>query len=293
MRRAFEGIVDYAGLFPPASCTMVDALRQYEQYRRSGDRWMLGRFVVAASRLEEMGAALQDGAARPEASDPWRVSAVMGVHLADELDRIDRFRSAWETRGVIVDAVECKAGSVAEVMAYAERIPSAWLRFFEVPAQGPYGPIVGAIGRAHAFAKIRTGGTTAELFPAPAQLTAFLAACVAHGVAFKATAGLHHPFRGTHPLTYDPGSATHLMFGFVNLLVAVAELARSGDEARAGRIVAEEDPAAFDRSDDAIAWRGTRYDGAELADVHQRFFLGFGSCSFREPIDELGLGVPA
>jgi hypothetical protein len=38
---------------------------------------------------------------------------------------------------------------------------------------------------------------------------------------------------------------------------------------------------------DCIAWRDQRFGFAELATVHSRFFLGFGSCSFREPVDEL------
>ena len=55
MRAVFEGIVDYAGLFPPASLGMAEAVEHYDRYRRSPERAMLGRFVVAASRLDELG----------------------------------------------------------------------------------------------------------------------------------------------------------------------------------------------------------------------------------------------
>src|SRR5436309_1541360 len=47
------GLVDYAGLFPPAQLSMADAAANYLQYRASGDAWMLGRFVCPAPRLGE------------------------------------------------------------------------------------------------------------------------------------------------------------------------------------------------------------------------------------------------
>ena len=40
-----EGLVDYAGLYPPAALAMSSAVRQYAQYRAAGSGWMLGRFV--------------------------------------------------------------------------------------------------------------------------------------------------------------------------------------------------------------------------------------------------------
>ena len=48
------GLVDYAGLFPPASEDMRDALENYASYRASDDRSALGRFIVPVSRLKEL-----------------------------------------------------------------------------------------------------------------------------------------------------------------------------------------------------------------------------------------------
>ena len=174
MRAAFASLVDYAGLFPPAALGMADAVREYDRERRGPDRWMLGRFIVAASRLEELGTAIESEGLSTPRHDPWRVSAVMGVHLPDELSRVNAFRAAWEGRGVTVDALEYKVSSVGQLLTVAEQIPPAYQRFFEVPHEGPYGPLVAAIGRVGAFAKVRTGGTTADLFPARIAFTEFL-----------------------------------------------------------------------------------------------------------------------
>lgn len=293
MRAAFAEIVDYAGLFPPASCSMADAVRQYDVYRGSPDRWMLGRFVVAATRLQELGEAILHGAIAIDRPDPWRLTVVMGVHVPDELARIDTFRSTWDSRGVLADAIEYKVTSVGQVRTLSDQIPHRFRRYFEVPQTGPYRELVGAIRDAGALAKIRTGGTLADSFPTAGDLTTFLMSVVKLRVPFKATAGLHHPFRGDYPLTYAPNAERYSMFGFVNLLVATAELMRGGEGETAEAILEERDRSAFAMDGDGIAWRGERYSSAELTAAHQDCFVGFGSCSFREPVDELALGRAA
>jgi hypothetical protein len=289
MRAAFSEIVDYAGLFPPASCSMADAVRQYDLYRRSPDRWMLGRFVVAGIRLEEFGATLESGDVHIDLNDPWRLSVVMGAMVTNELALIDAFSARWSHRGVIADSVEFRVSSVGQALAAGAQIPATLRRHFEVPVAGPYRELVRAFRTVGAFGKIRTGGTSPELFPTAEDLTKFLIASVSERIPFKATAGLHHPFRGNYPLTYAANSQRQLMFGFVNVLVATAELARSGKGETAQAILEDDDLNAFVRSHDAISWRDESYSATELEQAHQQYFLGFGSCSFREPYDELGL----
>ena len=289
MRDAFAEIVDYAGLFPPATCSMLAAVQQYDRYRRSPERWMLGRFVVAAIRLQELGEAIETGGIAIDLTDPWRLSVVMGALVPAELASIAAFQGAWESRGVLADTVEFKVGSAGQVLTVGEQIPRAFRRHFEVPIAGPCRELVRAIGTVGAFAKVRTGGTSPELFPAADDLTTFLMAAVKLGVPFKATAGLHHPFGGLYPISYSRDAEPQLMYGFVNVLIATAELVRGGEGETAQAILEENARTAFGQTPDAITWRGERYGAAELAAAHQRYFLGFGSCSFREPYDELGL----
>jgi hypothetical protein len=119
-------------------------------------------------------------------------------------------------------------------------------------------------------AKVRCGGGAV---PPVAALAAFVRSCRGLSLSFKATAGLHHPVRreGEH--------------GFLNLLAA----ALFGDEEEA---LAEEDPGAFRLDRDVFAWRGREAAPPEVARARAELFVGFGSCSVREPVDELrALGV--
>jgi hypothetical protein len=288
MRDAFTEIVDYAGLFPPATCSMADAVRLYDVYRRSSDRWMLGRFVVAAMRLEELSEALRAGSVPLEAGDPWRLAVVMGAVVPTELDRIAAFHDAWGDVGVIADTIEYRVNAVGQVLELDQQIPGSFRRFFEVPTGKDAAAIVRSIGSIGAFAKIRTGGTSADLFPTAKDLATFIMAAVKYRVPFKATAGLHHPFHGNYPITYAPDAQRQPMYGFVNLLVATAEALRGGSPEIVATILQSE-RGAFTRGVDTLAWDEDPYSMAELVEAHARFFLGFGSCSFREPYDELDL----
>ena len=130
-------------------------------------------------------------------------------------------------------------------------------------------------------AKIRTGGITPDAFPAVENVAGFLRACKAKGVAFKATAGLHHPLRCVKPLTYEPNAPTGAMHGFLNVFLAAALL----DHADA--ILAERDPQAFTFDDDKATWRGHSVTTDALATMRRDFATSFGSCSFEEPIADL------
>ena len=54
VRAMFAGIVDYAGMFPPANLPLEQAIRNYARYRQEPESWMLGRFVCPAEQLAEL-----------------------------------------------------------------------------------------------------------------------------------------------------------------------------------------------------------------------------------------------
>lgn len=293
MQPVFAAIVDYAGLFPPASCGMEEAVARYADYRVGPDRWMLGRFVVAASRLEELAAAVTAQGIEISPEHPWGLSVVLGTHLPNELAHIAAFENAHRGLGLLVEAVEVKVGSSGEVAVVGPALAGKGERYLEVPHLSSYGELVRAIADVGAFAKIRTGGTTPDAFPSPLQLTRFLMAVTRVGLPFKATAGLHHPWRGSYPLTYAADSARHVMYGFVNLLMATALLRAGADGETAQAVLMEDDPAAFQHDAGGISWRGEHASVDALVATRLEGFRGFGSCSFREPVEELAAGVGA
>ena len=290
LRTLLSHAIDYAGLFPPAQLDMQGAVAEYESYRASSDEWALGRFVVTAARLDELATAAGETITKPLGAEhaERRLSVLLGADLAADVARVRGFMG--QARGHAwwggVDAVELRA-STPEAIADATRaVPDSVERYVEIPVAGDPTPLVRAIGEAGAFAKIRTGGTTADAFPASGHVVRFLATCFREEVPFKATAGLHHPLRGEYPLTYEPGSACGRMYGFLNVFLATASLAAGLDEPEARLLLEETDPRAITFSRTAVVWRGHRFSRDRLAES-RRFLTSFGSCSFREPIDDL------
>lgn len=133
---------------------------------------------------------------------------------------------------------------------------------------------------------MRTGGVTADAFPAPAALAAFLAATMRHKVVFKATAGLHHAVRGNFRLTYEPGAAEAPMYGYLNVLLATAALHAGRPVAAAEAILQETYGATLIFADDMARWAADGFSLSILRDTRARHLVSFGSCSFKQPVEE-------
>ena len=109
---------------------------------------------------------------------------------------------------------------------------------------------IGQIAAVGARVKLRCGGAHT---PTVEQVALVIAACRDAGVPFKCTAGLHHALRRGDE------------HGFLNILAAT-----TAPNAGLEEVLAEEDPRALD-----------------LDAPDRSLFTSFGSCSWREPVDDL------
>ena len=291
------GLVDYAGLFPPAGRPMADAVQAYASYRRGRWAWALGRFVVPAVRLDEFDAFARSFLPSGEGAIPWRLSALVSGDPAGDLGRIADFNVVHGPGSgagrAVVDVIEARIGVPGDVTPLRAIVPAGVSLVCELPLDGGLDQSVGAIEAAGAVAKARLGGTVADAFPSSAFVAEFLGSCARRRVAFKATAGLHHPVRSVQRLSYEPTSAEARMHGFLNVFIAAAlawDAAVRGEEpdvAGLVRVLDCEDPRAFAFDESAASWSGRRISLDVLSDMRRRFALSFGSCSFEEPIDDL------
>lgn len=290
MRHLLAGLIDYAGLFPPAGLAMAPAVRNFAAYRQGEHAWILGRFVVPAGRLEEFEAAATD---LLSPADPWPLSVLVGNDPTNGAV-IEAFHQ--RPTPARVSAVEAMAASPEEIDAMVRAIPSGIEIFFEIDHRQDPTPLLHALAatrqrHGRVRAKIRTGGITADAIPTAAEVARFLRACALAQVPFKATAGLHHPLRGSYPLTYAPDAPRGTLFGFLNVFLAAALApVLTGEELAA--LLQEESAAALGLTGDALAgdaisWRGHRLEAAALEESRRRFALSYGSCSFTEPIEDL------
>ena len=221
-------LIDHAPLFPPASLDMRGAVAENARARRSAQSWMLARFVCPASRLGELAASLAP-------DDAPALSVV--------LDGGD-----WRDTPFRVEAVEM-VGVSREDLADVDT-------FCEVPLDEGWRDTLAAVAAAGAKAKLRCGGARV---PTVAQVAQFILAARDAGVAWKATAGLHHPVRSEHE------------HGFLNVLEAAARAEAGAAEAELRAVLDERDPAPL----------------LGAAERPRGRFVSIGSCSFSEPVEDL------
>jgi hypothetical protein len=239
LRALLDRVIDYAGMFPPATLGAEAAVANFRRYRAGPHAWMLRWLVVGAGDL-------------------GRIPAEFDGSLS-----------------VLSDADQPRAAAIE-----AKRVVSATRPVYcEVPLEQ-----LDEVQRAGSFAKMRTGGVTPEAIPTVDAVAAFVLACAERRLAFKATAGLHHPVRAPQPLTYDANPPRAVMHGFLNVFLAAAFAWRG--ERDIVPILAETDPAAF-RFDDRAHWRDRSLSAEQVREARASFVHSFGSCSFEEPVRDL------
>jgi len=272
------GLIDYAGLYPPAALDMRSAVRNYLSYVQSKHASMLGRFVVDLNRLPELGEIVGDSICDLRLSivaPPIMKWADLPRFLDDSLS---------------IESIEFKTHQPSEIGQIDKLIPAGILTYFEVPlslTEPETIDSIGAIASAGACVKLRTGGVVAEAFPTSAAIAGMLKTLTDRRLPFKATAGLHHPIRSSHPFTYAPDSPAGTMHGFLNLFLTATLLYFGGSVDEAEQLLDEENPKALSISSDAVAWRSFRWTADQLRTVREEFAISFGSCSFEEPIRDL------
>ena len=237
LRALLSGVVDYAGLFPPAQLPLDQAIRNYARYRQEADAWMLGRFVIPVSRLLEWDAF----ADLFQAHSPCAFSALgQDGDLEKDRESIQTFTEAHRGR-VRVEALEVRLpqGGIPPLPGLSTRTssPSDWKVFYEGAVNDN---VLQFLSERRSGFKLRCGGLDASAFPTVDHAAFVLRACRDAGVPLKFTAGLHHPIR-----RFDAGLQTHV-HGFVNVFTAgVLAHARWLDEEVLRAVIADEDPAAF------------------------------------------------
>lgn len=290
LRSFLKEIIDYAGLFPPASLPMAAAVANYAEYLSGPDRDLLGRFVVPASRLAEFSGIARELLPSQGDAKPWRLSVLAGDDVAADANSILEFNATHgeglQAGAATCDSVEMHARQAGDVQHAVSLFPPSLRLFFEITADADPAPLLREIAAHKAAAKIRTGGITEAAFPSSARVIHFIAACNTAGVAFKATAGLHHLIRSDYPLTYEPESACATMYGYLNLFLAAALIRKGISETEAKEALEEQHMGAFEVRINALCWRGHTLSVNELNETRSLFALSFGSCSFREPVDE-------
>jgi hypothetical protein len=314
VRAMFTGIVDYAGMFPPAQLPLEQAIRNYARYRTEPESWLLGRFVCPAERLHELSPFVdelfRDG-------PPLVITALgkggkdlteFGLGMVDDYKAIMQFQQSHETRAK-VDTFETRLPKELLVYDDGKNLrsvvfnPNARLRkdgfapldaYYEMPFEPGWShslpALVGALmvnAKGRKGFKLRCGGANQDAIPTARDIGFAISFCHKCRVPVKFTAGLHRPIRNWDDQLKTP------LHGFLNVFGAgvlnfVQELQL--DELQS--ILEDDTLGHFIFESDGLKWGQKRATAAEIESARRLAVTSFGSCSFDEPregLRELGL----
>jgi hypothetical protein len=304
LRALLSGVIDYAGLFPPAKLLRELAIRNFADYARGPDSWMLGRFIGPAVSLSELALLAVD---LFDSEAPLRMSVVVtasdfSIAPAD----LEAIRAAGLRHGdrIRVDGVELRlpdlnlqqpgsirgvAAEIAGTVRSADSAKSISRTYCEINMGSEWRSRVVAVVPALQEVtvcplgfKLRCGGPEASAFPTPEQVAFTIVACRNGGVPLKFTAGLHHPIRH-----FDQALKAHV-HGFVNVFGAgVLAHARGLSEQQVRRIVEDENQKSFSFEETSVQWKDIGATTEEIVKAREKAVISFGSCSFEEPRNEL------
>lgn len=263
------GLCDDAALFPPGNLPLAEAVPAHVAHLASEYRGLVGPFIVSAVDVLALGpllAGAEEGSFEVAVTvpEPGQLTAALAAAASVPEVRVVALEVAVPT-GVdpaqVVSSLDAAVAGRPDLEVYVE-----------LPRDERRPALLAALVGTPYHAKLRTGGVRADLYPDEQELAAAVVACVAAGVAFKATAGLHHAVRNTDPTT---GFEQH---GFLNVLAAVDAAQQGAGTGEVAALLSERDP-------QAIAARVA--DLGDRAGVVRNAFRSFGTCSIDDPRNEL------
>lgn len=303
-------VIDYAGLFPPASLPLDEAITNYSKYRCEPERWMLSKFVIPSTKLKDLEPFKDLFNNEPPFAFSILGSTTQSTNdFKKDLDllftNIINFKKSVGNDLVSIEALELKVPVLQDILFVLNIITDAiskydtdigleiYLEFNLTQKHNEDLKLILRNIKEYNFNnknnkikfigyKVRTGGVEAKAFPTVDKLASIIYECINSGVQLKATAGLHHPIRH-----YNNSVSTH-MYGFINVIAAcILTTIHKLDFKTIYDILQDEDSLNFKFTDQKFSWRNYDATKEQIEFSRIKSFISFGSCSFDEPLEDL------
>ncbi len=289
-----SGLIDYAGLFPPANLELKPSIHKYSNYIQGNDYWMMAKFILPASKLNDLSDEMmakfsKDNKLRLSlissdfSKDKTELMKMMGAYsgsilcttVESKVIEIDQFESMYEKSRIARTVFDHSIQIFYEI----DKTPN-WKNGVEQLVK-QLSELNENYGLNDGF-KLRCGGVEQEHFPSPEECAIAINTCRDYDVPMKFTAGLHHPVR------HFSESVNTKMFGFFNLFIGgmLAYKYQLNNDLLV-EILEDEHPENFIFSEDGMSWKDLKLSNTEIDQLRKSSLISYGSCSFNEPRNDL------
>ena len=125
-----DGLVDYAGLFPPAREDMQTMVKGFDEGLDHPMGWMLARVIVPVKKLDEFERAAASLLPDNDTDDPWCLSVLVSPAGSDalegDIERLATFNERHckpENGLALADVIELQADSAEAIDAAFDLLP--------------------------------------------------------------------------------------------------------------------------------------------------------------------------
>jgi len=309
IQKFIYGIIDYAGLFPPAKLNLKDALSNYVTYIKENKYDLLSSFVIPITQLDNVMPTLNNiGKEYKNIAYSFVATRASNTNdfidtLKSDLEQINNFlnsNSNFSAKALELalpaDLAFSNNQQIKKDIIYQaiELISDYNLPpFFEVPYAPDWELAVENLSsilsqnnneKNYKFPssfKIRCGGVKPEMTPPTDYIVSAIHSTAKHKISLKATAGLHHPFN------HYNDSLGGIMHGFVNVFTAII-LNHKYDinNKKLKTLIDDQNPDNFKWNNQSLSWNEFTVHTTEIENS-KKIISSYGSCSFDEPLDDL------
>jgi hypothetical protein len=270
-----SGLFDYAGLFPPANREMSAALSDYVSLRNGEHSWVLGKFLLPVSRIDEfatVGSEFLPG----ENSQPISVSVTIDDDLLGGLKRVAEFNNGFFAAGnnVVINSLEFSGTTGSDILKIHNLLPSHLTAYFDVPLSDRAEELVEATALSGCRAKVQIAGRKDMDTSSASRILEVIDSCSRFNVPITV--------RIASSLQQADAEANYL-----NLFLAAAYIRSGMNSAEVLPILQENSPSAFFFDEQGITWQGFRLDLDQIKTVREKFFISFGVGSIADVVSGL------
>lgn len=304
------GIIDYAGMYPPAKLAFEQAFTNFLAYQQVDDHWMMNRFVFPIQQAHQL---ITFAEQLSLSKKPIKLS-VLPVYKDRANEFIQQFHSDYQILSDVIKKNELNLDITLFEFKLPEELKNAsqslvypffnsFLSVFDSKtlkktsvyvemckldrdwqySMDRFTNLLAFYPTRNTFGfKLRCGGITSESFPEVSMVAGAIFMCREKGLSMKFTAGLHHP------LSHFNSSLNTRMYGFFNVLgAAVLSHTHLLSTKELEELIIEERIDQFSFADQGMKWRDYVVNTEQIKQARDQFCIGYGSCSFDEPRQDL------
>lgn len=264
-----HSIIDYAGLFPPASLNLEQAVSDYLNYLSHEDQWMLGAFILPANKISALSNLLKS----IPTSNPIPISLISS-DLEKDIHEFHKFASDTDHE-IHLSSIEIKE-------EHFKLHPSKNITYIEPTDLNNLTDILNIAQVNNLGIKLRCGGVKPSMIPSSLTVASVIENCTSRAIPMKFTAGLHHPFR------HHSDAHSTMLHGFINIFAAtILSRKQQLNHSQINEILEDQCSKSFIFNEHGLTWNNLNISTEDIENLRQTQAHSYGSCSFTEPRQDL------